>query len=102
VRILRPPETLLDRPSLDGLRAWLDPHWCQEPVCLALDDLDLEDDAGICAAWAAYLRDRARETPLTLEAPPQVLAHTLYRIGATTGPHAVSIRSPRSEIGTSS
>lgn len=98
------PEALADLERIDEFTAWLDEELaglCVSEVSLDLSALDL-DDPGLCAALAAELRDRGREVRLALIAPPQVLAHTLYRIGATLGSGAVEIIDPRSEVGTAS
>lgn len=100
-----PPDALLDLDAPDAFRDWLDAAVDGAPADVALE-LDLSElevrDAAICAEVAGWLRAAARRRPLVLRAPPQVVAHTLYRIGATDGRHAVHIVEPRAEIGTSS
>jgi hypothetical protein len=100
-----PPETVLDLDVPEAFRAWLDATVDGAPTDVALE-LDLSalevDEATTCAKVAGWLRAAGRRRALVLRSPPQVVAHTLYRIGATDGRHAVRIVEPRAEIGTSS
>lgn len=68
---------------------------------LDLAEADLDDDPNAVATLAAALRRSARRLErLRLHRPPQVLAHTLYRVGALTDGR-LEILDPRSEIGLS-
>lgn len=65
---------------------------------LDLADLELEDGVAVVEAvnLVTALRDRAGA--LRLLEPPQMLAHTLYKVGALTA--GITLVDPRSEDGT--
>ena len=63
------------------------PSWLNWPVAMAdtvldLSDLEVSDGAGVLAAVNGVRVLRANATSLTLIGTPQLLAHTLYRVGA--------------------
>jgi len=99
------PEALREPASAEAVAEWLRAQVAGRPpggaIAFDLSELDVED-ASLCASLAAALRAVGGHAQVTLVAPPQVLAHTLYRIGATSGPRAIVIVNPRSELGTSS
>ncbi len=72
------------------------------PATIDLEEAELED-AAMVATLVDHLRQAAhRIGTIILLRPPQVLAHSLYRIGAL-GPRAfIQVVEPREEIGTSS
>lgn len=72
------------------------------PLTLDLSEADVED-ARSCAALVDAIRAAAaRLGGLQLVEPPQVLAHTLYRVGALRAGGVIHVVSPREELGTSS
>jgi anti-anti-sigma regulatory factor len=72
------------------------------PVSIDLEEADIED-AALAATLVDHLRQAAhRIGALILVRPPQVIAHSLYRIGAL-GPRAeIQVIEPREELGRSS
>ncbi len=68
------------------------------PVTLDLTLVDLED-AAVTALLVDALRQTARRVgELKLLRPPQVLAHSLYRVGAL-GKSTLQLVEPRQELG---
>lgn len=73
----------------------------ETPLVLDLSEADLDDGAAT-AALADMIRTLDRKWGgVTLIEPPQVLAHTLYRIGALASP-TLRLIQPREELGTTS
>ncbi len=70
------------------------------PVTLDLSDAEIEDGAA-CATLTRALRQTAQALggELIIVGCPQVLAHTLYRVGAL-GAGSIRLVEPRDEIGT--
>jgi hypothetical protein len=72
------------------------PHWQQGELILELGDLELEDGA-MTADLISWLRQLLQAgLALRLIQPPQVLAHTLYRIDMLNHPHLLLV-DPREE-----
>lgn len=72
------------------------------PLTLDLSEADVEDAAS-CAALIDAIRQAAKRLGgVQLLAPPQVLAHGLYRVGALVEGGVIHVVSPREELGTSS
>lgn len=70
------------------------------PIRLDLSDADVED-AVVTSMLAAQLRELAeRLGPIEVRGAPQVVAHTLYRIGALDA--RLVLVEPREELGRSS
>jgi len=65
-------------------------------VTVDLSELDVVDGPALARA-ASALRSLARRTPLLIVGAPQILAHTLYRVGALEGPHAIRLSDTREE-----
>ena len=70
-----------------------------EPVrTVELGDLDLEDGLAVLEAVNLITALRDRYGPLLLREAPQMLAHTLYKVGAlATG---IVLEAPRTDVGT--
>ena len=72
------------------------------PVTLDLSEADVED-AKTCATLVEAIRSTAKRVGgLQVLAPPQVIAHTLYRIGALQEGGVIHVVEPRQELGSSS
>ncbi len=68
------------------------------PLVLEMTDAEVED-AQACAALSASIREAAiRIGDVVVLGAPQVLAHTLYRLGALSS-GAIQLIEPRDEIG---
>lgn len=66
------------------------------PLTLELGGLELLDGVAVAELCTALRALRARHGRLSLEEAPQMLAHTLYRVGALED-GSLSVRSVRSE-----
>lgn len=67
-----------------------------------LDDVDTGDGRGVAELAGLVQRARHAGRRVTLRNAPQMVAHTLYKVGALAGPHAVVLVDPREEEPTSS
>lgn len=67
-------------------------------VRLLLVDLDLEDGVAVAHLVTALRALRARSARLVLVQAPQMLAHTLYKVGALADPGLVLVE-PRQDEG---
>ncbi len=65
---------------------------------VGLDELDIDDGPAL-AALVGLLRRWAEPGPLVLDRAPQMLAHTLYKVGALRSGRLV-LQAPRMDEGT--
>jgi ABC-type transporter Mla MlaB component len=85
---IRPPSQLLGGNNENG-----------PPIgILDLSELDIEDGPAL-ARLVSWIRLLAARRPLRLDEAPQMLAHTLYKIGALEGGR-IELRAPRMDQGT--
>jgi ABC-type transporter Mla MlaB component len=70
------------------------------PLTIDMEDADVEDSS-VATMLVDYIRETAhRVGAVQIVRPPQIIAHSLYRVGALGG--AIQLVEPRQEIGTSS
>ena len=85
--------------DLESLLGELERSRPPDEVVVDLADLDLEDAADVVALAEGLRSASARSSRVEILEAPQVLAHTLYRIGALQNQSLV-LTDPRNELGT--
>ena len=88
-------------PTAAGASAWREAvlaSACSPVESLALADLELDSGLAVVEAVNLVTQLRERHGPLVLSEAPQMLAHTLYKIGALT--RGISLEHPRTGSGT--
>lgn len=70
----------------------------QEDLVLDLSQADIDDPVGVVRLAEAIRAASRRFARTRLLRPPQVLAHTLYRVGALEGAR-LQVEDPREEVG---
>lgn len=88
-------------PSAEAASSWRDTVLAQAQGrvdLVVLADLELESGLAVVEAVNLVTQLRERHGPLVLREAPQMLAHTLYKIGALT--RGISLEAPRTGTGT--
>lgn len=85
---VQPPSEIAAHVAQDALTVFV----------LDLGELDIEDGPAL-ARLVSWIRQLAQHRPLRLDEAPQMLAHTLYKIGALEAGRIV-LRAPRMDQGT--
>ncbi len=88
-------------PTAVGASAWRDAVLAKAHALVEVLDLaDLELDSGLAVVEGVNLITQLRERhgPLVLQEAPQMLAHTLYKVGALK--RGISLKDPRTGSGT--
>ncbi len=68
-----------------------------QTIDVELEDSDTGDGRGIAELAGLVQRARHAGKHVTLRNAPQMLAHTLYKVGALRGEHGVTLIDPREE-----
>lgn len=68
-----------------------------DEIRIDMSAVDQIDAAGVGQLMHLIRRQLESGRRVTLESPPQVLAHTLYKVGLLHGSRAVSVSNPRQE-----
>jgi ABC-type transporter Mla MlaB component len=72
------------------------------PLILDMADADIEDSR-VCTMLVDYIRQTAeRVGSVQILHAPQILAHSLYRVGALGSRSSIELIEPREELGISS